>query len=56
MYYYSKLPVVKKADGLSADDLIRTAKIAFAEFGLPKKIVSDAGINFMLVLNNSAGG
>ena len=54
--YYSKFPIVKKADGLSADDLIRGAKIVFAEFGLPKKIVSDAGTNFYQInLNNFAG-
>ena len=45
--YYSKFPIVKKADGLSADDLTRGAKIVFTEFGLPKKIVSDAGKNFI---------
>ena len=39
--------IVKKADGLSSDNLIRTAKIILAEFGLPKKIVSDAGMNFI---------
>ena len=30
-----------------ADNLIRVAKIAFAEFRLSKKIVSDAGTNFI---------
>ena len=43
--YYSKIPVVKKADGLSAANLNRAAKIVFTEFGLPKKIVLDAGWN-----------
>ena len=38
---------MKKADGLSADDLIRAAKIVFVEFGLPKKIFLDAGMNFI---------
>ena len=38
---------MKKADGLSADDLIRGAEIVFAEFGLSKKIVSDAGKKFV---------
>ena len=32
--YYSKFPVVKKTSCLSADNLIRTAKIVLAEFGL----------------------
>ena len=45
--YYSKFPVVKKAYGFSADNLIRAVKIVFAEFGLPKKTVSDAATNFI---------
>ena len=32
-------------NGLSADSLIRTDKIVFAEFGLQKKIVSDVATN-----------
>ena len=39
--------VTKKADGLSADDLSRAARIVFIEFRLPKKIISDAGTNFI---------
>ena len=35
--YYRKLPIVKEVDGLSAEDLIRAAKIVFTKFGLPKK-------------------
>ena len=38
--YYSKFSIMQRADGLSADDLMRTAKFVFAEFGLSKKIVS----------------
>ena len=38
---------MEKGDGLSADDLVREAKIVFAEFGLLKKIVLDAGTNFL---------
>ena len=34
---YSKFPIVKKADSLRADDLVRAAKIVFKEDGLPKK-------------------
>ena len=41
---HSKFPLVKKTDGFSADNLTRAAKIVFAEFGLPRKIVSDAGM------------
>ena len=36
--YYSKFPVMKRADGLSGDELIRATKTVFAEFGpLEKK-------------------
>ena len=38
---------MKKVDGLLAENLIRVAKIVFTEFGLPKKIVSQAGMNFL---------
>ena len=41
--YYSKFPVVKKVGNLAADDIVQIAKIIFAEYGLPKMIVSDAG-------------
>ena len=43
--YYSKFPVMNRADRLSADDLIRAIKVLFTEFVLPK-IVSDADRNF----------
>ena len=39
VHYYRKFPIVKKVDGLSADDMIRAAKIVFADSELPKKIV-----------------
>ena len=45
--YHSKFPIVKKGDGLSEGNLIRVAKIVFVEFGLPKKMVSYAGTNFI---------
>ena len=45
--YNTKFPIIKKADGLSAEDLFSAAKIVFAEFGLPKKIISDTVINFV---------
>ena len=43
----SKIPVIKKTENLSADSLILTCKIIFSEYGLPKKIMSDAGSNFV---------
>ena len=38
---------MKKVDGLSADDLMKASNIVLEEFGLPKKIVSDASVNFV---------
>ena len=45
--YHSKFPVIKKAEDLSADSLILTCKIIFSEYGLPDKIISDAGSYFV---------
>ena len=45
--YHSKFPVTKKAEDLSADNLLLTCKVIFAEYGLPKKIMSDSGGNFI---------
>ena len=44
--YHSKFPIVKKVNNLSADDLVKITKLHFAEYGLPKKIVSDVDTNF----------
>ena len=56
VYYYRKFPIVKGVEGLSADDLIRAAKIVFPEFGLLKKIVSDVvTTSYHINLNNFAG-
>ena len=38
---YSTFLIMKEADGLSAEDLNRAAKIVFSDFGLPKKIISE---------------
>ena len=46
--YHRKFPIVKTAHSLAADDLVQAAKIIFAKFRLPKKIISDAGLNFIL--------
>ena len=50
--YYSKFSVGKKAGGLLADSLNRAVKIMFAELGLQKKVVSNAGTNYQTNLNN----
>ena len=46
--YHSKFPIVKKYNTLSADDLVQVAKPIFAEYGVSKKIVLDAGTNFIV--------
>ena len=45
--YHSKFPVVKRMEGLSTENLIATAKVIFAEYGIPCKLMSDAGTNFV---------
>ena len=45
--YHCKVLVIKKMEDLSADNLILACKIIFSEYGLPKKIMSDAGSYFM---------
>ena len=47
MDYNSKFLVVKKLKGLSAESLITTTKIIFAEYGIPQKMMSDASTNFV---------
>ena len=46
--YHSNFPVIKKMEDLSAaDSLIRTHRIIISEYGLPKKLMSDVGGNFI---------
>ena len=45
--YHCKSPEVKKVNSLSVDDLVQMIKLMFAEYGLPKKIVSDLCANFI---------
>ena len=45
--YHSKLLVIKQMEWFTADNLIKY-KIIFSEYGLPNKIASDAGTNFVL--------
>ena len=44
---HSKFPVIRKSEGFSADSLILTCKVIFTEYGIPKKIMSDSGCNFI---------
>ena len=41
--YPSKFLVMKGMDALSADSLIAAVKVIFAEYGIPHRIMSDAG-------------
>ena len=45
--YHSKFPVIKRLEGLSTENLIATAKVIFAEYGIPHKLMPDAGTNFI---------
>ena len=45
--YNSKFSVVKKLEGLSVESLITMTKIIFSKYGIPQKIMSDAGTNFV---------
>ena len=45
--YNSRFPIVKKLEGLSAENLTNAVNIIFAEYGIPHKIMSDAGTNFV---------
>ena len=45
--YNSKFPIVKRLEGLSAENLTNAVKIIFVEYGIPHKIMSDTGTNFV---------
>ena len=45
--HHSKFPVVKRMEGLSTENLIAKAKVIFAEYGTPCKLMSDTGTNFV---------
>ena len=45
--YNSKFPVIKRLEGLSVDNLIKTVKTIFAKYGITHKIMSDMGSNFV---------
>ena len=45
--YHSKFPVVKWLEGLSAESLITTTNVIFTKNGIPPKLMSDTGTNFV---------
>ena len=45
--YHRKFPIIKRIEGLLADNLIDVLKIIFAEYGIPHKIMLDADTNFI---------
>ena len=45
--YHSKFPVIKRLERLSAESLVNTVKIIFTEYGIPQKMMSNAGTNFI---------
>ena len=45
--YHSRFILIKGREGLSADSLILAYKVISSEYGLPKKIISDADGNFV---------
>ena len=44
---HSKFPVIKRLERLSAESLVNTVKIIFAEYGILGKIMSNVGTNFV---------
>ena len=45
--YISKFSMIKRLEGLSAENLINAVKVIFVEYGIPHKIMSDTGTNFL---------
>ena len=45
--YHRNFSNSEKAEDVSAESLILACKVIFSEFGLPKKIMSDVGCNFI---------
>ena len=45
--YHSTFPIVKKVNSVSADNLVQMTKLILAGYRLPKKIILDAGKNFL---------
>ena len=45
--YHSIFPMIKQVEGFCADNLIKTSKIIFSEYGLSSKTVSDEATNYI---------
>ena len=45
--YHSKFLVIKRLEGLSTENLSATAKVIFGEYGIPHKLMSYTGTNFI---------
>ena len=45
--YNSKFPVIWKLQGLSVEHLVNAVSAIFAEYGIPQKLMFDAGTNFV---------
>ena len=45
--YHSKFPMVERLEGLSVESLITAIKVIFTEYGIPCKLMSDTGTNFV---------
>ena len=45
--YHGQFLFIKFTENLSAGSLIKCCKIYFAEYELPRKIISDTGTNFI---------
>ena len=45
--YHCKFSILKRTEGLPTDNFIKSCKIVFAEYGLPNKMMSDAGTIFL---------
>ena len=52
--YQSKFPVIKRMEGLSTESLIVTIKVIFVEYGIPCRLMSDAGTNFISEKSSSS--
>ena len=47
VYYHSKFLIIKRMEGLSRESRIAMVKFIFAEYGIPHRLMLDAGSNFI---------